>query len=212
MSAGSTNSQDVFVNCRFDPDWNSRFEALVFAVIACGFRVRCAREVDNAAETRIDKLYRIIAESRYGVHDLSCVQLDPESNLPRFNMPLELGFFLAARRYGGEGQKEKRCLILDAEPYRYQQFISDLNGMDITAHQDDPARMVVAVRNFLQTESRRKTIPTGQNIQLSYAAFVTARHDLLASAELAHDNLLFADFEKLVIAWVREDDRLGSQV
>lgn len=211
MSAGSTNSQDVFVNCRFDPDWNSRFEALVFAVIACGFRVRCAREVDNAAETRIDKLYRIIAESRYGVHDLSCVQLDPISNLPRFNMPLELGFFLAARRYGGDGQKEKRCLILDSEPYRYQLFISDLNGMDITAHNDVPAQMVVAVRNFLQTESRRKTIPTGQNIQVSYAAFVAARPDLLADAELGNDDLLFADFEKLVIAWVKEDDRLGSQ-
>jgi hypothetical protein len=211
MSAGSTNSQDVFINCRFDPDWNSHFEALVFAVIACGFKVRCAREMDDAAGTRIDKLYQIIAESRFGIHDLSCVELDPASNLPRFNMPLELGFFLAAKRYGGDGQKEKRCLIFDSEPYRYQRFISDLNGMDFTPHNNDAPQMVISVRNFLQAASRRKTIPTGRNVALSHASFVVARPDLLAAAELGHNNVPFADFEQLVLAWVREDERLGSQ-
>ncbi|MCW3847185.1 hypothetical protein OF829_08025 [Sphingomonas sp. LB-2] len=203
MAIASTNAQDVFINCRFDPAWHSKFEALAFAVIGCGFRVRCARELDDAAGTRIDKLYRIIQESRYGIHDISCVELDAANNLPRFNMPLELGFFLAAKQYGGVGQKEKRCLIFESEPYRYQQFISDLNGMDIAAHGDDPRTMVRRVRDFLFTSSRRKTIPTANNLVASYDAFQAARPKLLADAGLGHGPLLFADYEMLAIEWVR---------
>ena len=210
MAANATNAEDVFINCRFDPDWQDRFEALAFAVIGCGFRVRCAKELEDAAGTRIEKLYRIIQESRFGIHDISCVQLDPVTGLPRFNMPLELGFFLAAKQYGGTGQREKRCLTFDTEPYRYQQFISDLNGMDITAHEDDPRVMVRCVRNFLFTASRRKTIPTAHNLVLSYDAFIGSRADLLLGAGLGHGPLLFADYEKLAIGWVKADARLGS--
>jgi hypothetical protein len=211
VAAVSTNPQDVFINCRFDPAWQSRFEAIVFAVIGCGFRVRCAREADDATGTRLDKIYRIIAESRYGVHDLSCVEPDEATQLPRFNMPLELGFFLAAKQYGGEKQKEKRCLIFESDPYRYQQFISDLNGVDITPHQNDPAVMVGRVRDFLFTSSRRKTIPTALRLRNSYDAFTQIRPHLLANEGLGHDGLLFADYEKLVIGWVKADASIGSE-
>jgi hypothetical protein len=57
----------------------------------CGFRPRCALELDDSAEVRIDKILRKIAECRFGVHDLSRTELDAASALPRFNMPLELG-------------------------------------------------------------------------------------------------------------------------
>jgi hypothetical protein len=90
----ATKTSDVFINCPFDADFLPRFQALVFAVRACGFRVRCALEMDDGGETRIDKLYRIIEESRYSIHDLSRTELDPVNALPRFNMPLELGIFL----------------------------------------------------------------------------------------------------------------------
>jgi hypothetical protein len=91
------SARDVFINCPFDDDFAPGFRALVFGVIACGYRVRCAREVDDAAETRIEKLYRIIEQSRYGIHDISRTELDEASQLPRFNMPLELGMFLGAK-------------------------------------------------------------------------------------------------------------------
>jgi hypothetical protein len=210
MALNSTNPQDVFINCRFDDGWKDKFEALVFAVVGCGFRVRCAKELDDATGTRIDKLYRIIGESRYGIHDLSCVELDAQSNLPRFNMPLELGFFLAAKQYGGEKQKEKRCLIFETQAYRYQQFISDLNGMDVKPHDNDVRTMVRNVRDFLFTTSRRKTIPTAMHLVNSYNTFVLSRGELLTDAGLGHDDLLFADYEKLVIEWVKADASLSS--
>lgn len=45
-------------------------------------------------------------------------------------MPLELGIFLGAKRYGDDNDRLKRCLILDVEQYRFQKFISDLAGME----------------------------------------------------------------------------------
>ena len=48
-------------------------------------------------------------------------------------MPLELGIFLGAKRFGRAEQKGKVCLILDTERYRYQQFMSDIAGQDISA-------------------------------------------------------------------------------
>ena len=45
---------DVFINCPFDQDYSSHFRALVFSISACGFRVRCALEMEDGGETRIE--------------------------------------------------------------------------------------------------------------------------------------------------------------
>jgi hypothetical protein len=66
----------VFINCPFDKNYAPVFEALIFAVHACDFVPRSAREIEDSSQTRIDKLYGIIAECRYGVHDLSRTELD----------------------------------------------------------------------------------------------------------------------------------------
>jgi len=58
----------------------------------------------TAARRAVDKLYGLIEACRYGIHDLSRTELDKSHQLPRFNMPLELGIFLGARRYGGAGK------------------------------------------------------------------------------------------------------------
>src|SRR5689334_25088671 len=107
----------VFINCPFDRSYKPLFEALVFVIVRCGFRARCALEIDDASQVRIDKIFRIIEECRFGVHDLSRTELDKSSKLPRFNMPLELGLFLAAKRFGERRQRTKVCLILDRDAY-----------------------------------------------------------------------------------------------
>lgn len=197
--------RDVFINCPFDDDFTPSFRSLVFAVLACGFRARCAREMDDGAETRIEKLYRIIEDSRYSVHDLSRTELDPINHLPRFNMPLELGIFLGSKRFGGDDQKKKRCLILDVQPYRYQLFISDLAGMDITAHNGDARTIVARVRDWLATVSRRTSIPTPAAALDSYDRFIEGLPAIAHEAGLDVANILFADFERLVLAWVQAD-------
>ena len=82
---------NVFINCPFDADYESLFHAIVFAVIHCGYTVRCALEAEDTGATRIDRIYRLIEECCFGIHDISRIERDAVNNLPRFNMPFELG-------------------------------------------------------------------------------------------------------------------------
>lgn len=195
--------EDVFINCPFDGDYAPTFEALIFTVFACGFRPRSARELDDGSQTRIDKLYGIIEQCRYGVHDLSRTELDAVNYLPRFNMPLELGIFLGAKRYGPDEQRAKRCLILDTEPYRYQRFISDLNGMDIQDHGGDPRRAIACTRNWLANVSRRK-IAGEQIVTAAFDRFAGVLPDLAVQLGFDRAAIPYVDFEGIVTTWLQE--------
>lgn len=198
-------AQNVFINCPFDDQYRPNFHALVFAVFSCGFQVRCALEMDDAAETRIDKIYRVIEQSQFGIHDLSKTELDQANLLPRFNMPLELGVFLGAKRFGENAQRNKRCLILDREKYRFQKFISDLSGMDITSHEGNSRKIVACVRDWLVTVSKRRNIPPSADILNSYDRFVEGFPEIAKAAKLDAAAMVYADFERLVLAWVKQN-------
>src|SRR5262245_48821549 len=45
-----------------------------------------------------------------------------KGELYRLNMPFELGLDVGCQRFAGGLRKRKKCLILDAESYRYQPF------------------------------------------------------------------------------------------
>ena len=100
-------SNSVFINCPFDSAYQAFFRAIVFAVYDCGFIPRCALEIQDASQTRIDKIFRIIAECKYGIHDICRTELDSATNLPRFNMPLELGIFLGQSTLEIKGKNRK---------------------------------------------------------------------------------------------------------
>src|SRR5215216_4348592 len=121
---------NVFINCPFDEHYTSIFQALVFAIHDAGFVARSALEINDAGQVRLEKIINIISESKYSIHDLSRVELDSSNFLPRFNMPLELGILIGAKRFGNKRQASKAALIMDKEPYRYQIFISDIAGQD----------------------------------------------------------------------------------
>ena len=117
----------VFINCPFDEDYRPLFDAIVYTVFRHGLKPRCALEAADGSAVRMDKITQIIAECRWAVHDISRTELN-RSGLPRFNMPLELGLFLGARRFGDRMQQRKNCLTLDRQPHRYQAFLSDIAG------------------------------------------------------------------------------------
>ena len=196
-------NDNVFINCPFDSVYKPLFDAVVFAVLDCGFIPRCALEEDDASQVRIDKIYNIISDCRYGIHDISRIELDEPSGFPRFNMPLELGVFLGAKKFGSEVQKGKKCLILDKEPYRYQQFISDIAGQDIQAHNNTLEEIVKVVRNWLRTASRHRTIPSGDIIWERYQNFM---QDLPKTAEthrLTVEEMIFNDYTLVIEEWLK---------
>ena len=90
----------VFLNVPFDKKYSRLSDALVFAVYDCGFVARSALGVEDSGKVRVEKILDIIEQSKFGIHDISRAGLDRATGLARFNMPLELGFFLGATRYG----------------------------------------------------------------------------------------------------------------
>lgn len=196
------NDGDVFINSPFSADYSEKFNAITFTVIRSGFQPRCAREADDAGENRFEKICRIIAESRYGVHDISKTEPDAGSGLPRFNMPLELGLFLGARKFGGRAQATKRTLVLDREPYRYQQFISDIAGQDIHAHGGDTDALIEQVATWLRDAAHDDRVPGGRAIATEFAAFSAAVPAICAGRRLHPDELTFLDYRAMAAEWI----------
>lgn len=196
-----TSARDVFINCPFDDGYAPIFGALIFVIYACGFRPRSAKELDDCGQLRLEKLYAIIEQCRFSIHDISRTELDGKTGLPRFNMPLELGIDLGAKRYGGETQKEKRCIVLDRTKYRYQKFISDISGMDIHEHKNRPARVIECTRDWLRNVSRRQ-IPAASLLISQYRRFQRDLPKLANNLGFRPDDIPYADFEAIVAGWL----------
>jgi len=198
-------ADNVFINCPFDRQYRSLFDAMIFAVFDCGYVARCTTEIDDASQVRIDKIAAIIKACKYGIHDISRTKLDRQTGLPRFNMPLELGIFLGAKRFGHGEQRHKVCLILDEVRYRYQSFISDIAGQDIRSHGNDPQRLVTTVRNWLRTSSKRTTIPGGEEIWRRYQVFRKDLPLLCKELRLLVREIVFNDYTNLVSVWLEQN-------
>lgn len=184
----STYDIGVFINVPFDRRYKKLFDALVFAVHDCGFEAHCSKEKGDSSNVRVQTIARIIDQCQFGIHDLSRVTLDSGHKLPRFNMPLELGLFLGAKRFGDARQRRKSCLILERDPYRFQIFCSDIGGQDIAPHGNRVADAITAVRDWLRAASKTSAqIPGGRRIGERYIAF---RRDLPKCVELLDSTLV----------------------
>lgn len=198
-------SRDVFINCPFDDEYRPIFRAIIFAVIRSGFRARSAQETDDTSENRFSKILQIIDESRYGIHDISRTESDGDPPLPRFNMPLELGAFLGAKRFGTDHHDKKRALVLDREKHRYQRLVSDIAGQDIRCHHGQANKAIVEVATWLRVQSKSKTVPGGQAIASEFEKFENNRlPTMLMTLKLQDDEVTFTDYVEIVAGYVSE--------
>ena len=197
-----TYESGVFINCPFDRRYRRLFHAIGFAVTDCAFTPRCALEFEDGGEERIRKIKRIIRECRYGIHDISRVEVDPKSKLPRFNMPLELGLFLGAQEYGAGEQKRKRSLVLDTVPYRYQAFCSDIAGQDIRAHGNQPVKAVAAVRAMPATAVGEVRLPGSARIMERYGEFQEDLRSLSSRLAVGISEFQFVELRTFMQTWV----------
>jgi hypothetical protein len=195
---------NVFINCPFDSLYYPLFNAIVFTVHDAGFRPRCALEVIDGGQFRLEKIMNIILECRYGIHDISRTERDKDTKLPRFNMPLELGLDIGCRNFGSARYRNKNILILDTEPHRYQKFISDIAGQDINAHAGEIDKAIGHVRNWLRTASGKRNIPSGSHIHLRYESFNLVLPDLCRELRLDLQALHFVDFSFLIVTWLHK--------
>lgn len=203
MAVGIAGHNDsVFINCPFDDTYTPLLQAIVYTVYRCGFIPQSALGADDATDNRLDKIIRYIKYCRYGIHDLSRIELNV-SGFPRFNMPFELGIFFGAKKIGTVLQRNKTALIFERVKYTYQQFISDLNGIDTKAHSDDPIIIVREIRNWLKTESRRTSIPVQARLVADFRDFIANYLTVAATAGLDPASISFNDFCLIVEEDVR---------
>lgn len=203
--------KQVFLNVPFDARYKKLLRALVFAVHECGLVARCAQETDDGGQVRLDKILQIIEQCRFGIHDLSRTTLDPSRKLPRFNMPLELGLFLGARRYGAKAQRRKVCLILDRDRYRYQVFCSDIAGQDIRSHDNTVAKALSSVRHWLQTHlPSAARLPGPSALQARYIHFQQDLPYICRAAGLRPGELSFLDYRLMVEEWIDDNPRASA--
>jgi hypothetical protein len=187
----------VFINCPFDDQYVPILRAILYTVYRCGFLPKTALDEDDGSDNRLSKIIRKIKDCRYGIHDLSRVELNA-SDYPRFNMPFELGIFFGAKSLGDELQRRKNALVLERTKYSYQQYISDLNGIDTKAHNNDPIIAMAKVRDWLRTASGRKTIPGYAILTAHYHEFQNHLPSLAHGLGFTADNIPFIDFMNLV--------------
>ena len=186
----------VFINCPFDGEYKEMLYAIIFTVYSCGFYPRSALEEDNALSNRLSKIEKIIKESRFGIHDISRIETNV-NGLPRFNMPFELGVFFGAKIFGDSEHEKKVASVLEREKFSYQQYISDLNGVDTQAHNNDTHTLIKIVTDWLRTASRRTIISIEgyANVIEKYTIFRTEfLPDATKSIGLDINNLTFNDY------------------
>ena len=200
--------RNVFVNCPFDEAFYPLLRPLLFTILYLGFRPRIALEASDSGKARLDKILDLIRESKYGIHDLSRCQASKADELYRLNMPFELGLDFGCRIYGRGQLREKKSLVLEAEPFRYKAAISDLSGADIDTHQNEPYKVVAAVRNWLRNVGVESAAgPT--KIWGAFNDFMATNYDVLIE-----EGFSAADIEALPVfelvarmeAWVEQNN------
>lgn len=140
--------QNVFINCPFDPEYYSLLRPLLFTIVYLGFNPKIALETLDSGEQRIDKICELIKASKYGIHDLSRLKSKKRGEFYRLNMPFELGIDYGSRRFASNYLREKKCLILEKRAFDYRKALSDFSGVDIKSHNNQPVKVIRAIRNW----------------------------------------------------------------
>jgi hypothetical protein len=175
--------------------------AACFAILACGYAPRCALDYSDGGVVRFTEIVKMISECDFSIHDISRVELDQDSQLPRFNMPLELGADLGLRLQGPVRQQRRKTLILDTEAHRYDKTLSDISGMDIESHGDDPRRVIRHVRDWLNANRGpgATLLPGAAAINEDYDAYLKIAPDIISGLRLdPHDELPHGDYLHVV--------------
>lgn len=204
--ASAPSPECVFINCPFDDAYLPLFRPLVFTVRGLGLKPRMSWESADSGKVRIDKIIGLIRESEFGIHDLSRCKAQKKGEVYRMNMPLELGYDLGAKAYGGKPFVKKKVLILEAERYSLQEAVSDLAGCDCKAHSNEPEEIVYVVRDWLVQEAKAPKI-SASSIWYAFADFTAWNHDDLLSRKYSSkeiDRMGMAELDDRMAGWLED--------
>jgi hypothetical protein len=163
--------KNAFINCPFDNNYLPLLRPLIFTILHLGYSPKLAKERSDSGEIRINKIREFIEQSMISIHDLSRIRSVRKNEYYRMNMPFELGLDIGCRFYKEGWAKYKKCLILEKEKFNYQKALSDLSGVDIKNHNNNPEELVRQVRNWF-VENEIKHANSGTKIWETFNVFM----------------------------------------
>jgi hypothetical protein len=173
------HEQSVFINCPFDSSYTSLLDAIIFATVCCGFIPRSAREPGAAAaELRIERILRLLFESRHSIHDLSRHKGEGDEGFARLNMPLELGIAIARWYMTRESEHRHDWLLLVPPGGHHHRFISDLSGFDPADHDGTVEILVPKVVPWLLSRQHTPPLVTPRQVLRAFPRFCRRREEL----------------------------------
>lgn len=194
---------DVFINCPFDKDYTPLLRTLSFTLLYLDLEPKLSQTLSSST-IRINQIKKHIRNCKFSIHDLSRSKPLKKGDLPRFNMPYELGLDIGASEYGGKALKGKKTLILETERYHYQKVLSDISGQDIENHNDDPLTLNLKVRNWLSANNPGIIIPGQSQIWIAFNQFNADLNTTLSATYTAKDieEMPIGDYIKFAKDWI----------
>jgi hypothetical protein len=183
---------EVFLNIPFAATHEYLYVALIAGLATLRLTPRCVLEIPPQ-QNRLDRLFTLINECAYSIHDLSYVKLSGGSGprVPRFNMPFELGMAVAIAKSQTAGQ-DHQFRMFEAKSYRLHKSLSDVLGHDPYIHQGRAHGVLEALLNVF---SHLPDAPDIADLRRVYRDLRRFRED-----RLAQDVFQPKPFSKLLVA------------
>ena len=193
----------VFINCPFDKEYVPLLRTLTFVLLYLDLEPNLSQTLSSST-IRINQIKQHIKNCKFSIHDLSRSKALKKGELPRFNMPYELGLDIGAAEYGSKKLQTKKALILETDRYNYQKVLSDIAGQDIANHNDDPKTLTLKVRNWISDNSPGKIIPNQTIIWYAFNNFSTGFLANLSSTYTATEleEMPIGDYIKFAKNWL----------
>jgi len=122
-------------------------------------------------------------------------------------MPFELGLEFGCRRFGGPRHRSKKCLVLGSKKYTYMKAISDIAGIDIDYHKNNPAALVLCVRNWFTGTAGVKSAPSGSDIWYQFNEFMSDFDDERKRARFTREDIKaipMAEYLRSMKRWMKD--------
>ena len=200
-------ASNVFINCPFDKEYSDLLRPILFTIIYLGYNPRIASERSDSAENRVDKICELIRDSKYSIHDLSRLQARRAEEFYRLNMPFELGIEYGARLFGMPFMNRKKCLILERKLHDFKKALSDLSGVDIKSHDNEPEEAVRAVRDWFVETVGLRHVKTASVIWYRFNNFTSDFYEAMmaeGSPKKDIDEMPLPEYIDYIRDWVTE--------
>jgi hypothetical protein len=141
--------RSVFLNVPFDEQYGDLFVALIAGLVCLGRKPRCVLEIESSGRSRLERIFGLLAGCGASIHEMSRVQLSGPLNVPRFNMPFELGIAYALSR-----RRQHAFFLFEEVAHRIEHSLNDLNGHEPLIHGGSPAGVLGCVLDCFETPRR----------------------------------------------------------